>query len=453
MVALLTAPGSYGVVGMAFASELAPPLPGSTRARLDAWLCGVLGFLVLAACAAGAASLLTWSNADPSFTYATSGRARNVLGPVGAIAADLVMQLFGLAGPFILLPPMFWGVQLIAKGRLDNARVKLTVAPLAVVLLACAASALPKLGGWPLPYNLGGFLGDQGLRLLASLLGLINPERGSAAAGLFCFAGGMMLLMKSLGLSQQDLKRICGQPRRWGLGGIIAQWWRQLGDVADRHMPMRREPTLSMPSPVPGSTFQRTEPAFQPEAHMPPPARSHASLQARDSRDLGPVRPSLPEDTAEGRQARELAKRFAPNGDKTSGYTGEAGEPSLPNAPDFVAEADADPTRAAGDRAFPPEPDFSQEQAERGGDWPEPAPPSTGWRVHRPGSDELYGRAVAVVLADRKASNEYLRRRLSIRYMMAADLIERMEREGILGAPVYNGMRPILVARARTQEV
>ena len=437
---------------MAFAGELAAPLPGSMRARLDAWLCRVLGCLVLAACAAGAASLLTWSNADPSFTHATSGQARNLLGPVGAIIADLVMQLFGLAGPFILLPPLFWGVQLIATGRLDDARAKLVVAPLAVALIACAASALPKLGGWPLPYNLGGFLGDQGLRLVASLLGLINPERGSAAAGLFCFAGGMMLLMKSLGLSQQDLKRICVRPRRWGLGRIIAQWWRQLGDVADRHMPMRREPTLSMPSPVLGSTFQRTEPLFQPEAHMPPPGRSYASPQARDSRDLGPVRRSPPEDTTEGRQARELAKRFAPNGDKVSGFE-EAEAPSLPDASEFAPEPGDEPLEGARDRALRHEPDFSEEQPERGADWPEPAPPSTSWRVHRPGSDELYGRAVAVVLADRKASNEYLQRRLSIRYMMAADLIERMEREGILGAPVYNGMRPILVARPGTQQV
>ena len=27
-----------------------------------------------------------------------------------------------------------------------------------------AASALPKFGTWPLPYNLGGFVGDYGLR-------------------------------------------------------------------------------------------------------------------------------------------------------------------------------------------------------------------------------------------------------------------------------------------------
>ena len=34
------------------------------------------------------------------------------------------------------------------------------LAPVAVLLLACAASSLPRIGGWPLPYNIGGLLGD-----------------------------------------------------------------------------------------------------------------------------------------------------------------------------------------------------------------------------------------------------------------------------------------------------
>ena len=62
----------------------------------------------------------------------------------------------------------------------------------------------------------------------------------------------------------------------------------------------------------------------------------------------------------------------------------------------------------------------------------------------RPPGEELYVRAVAIVRTDRKASTEYLQQRLGIRYMRAADLIERMEQEGILGAPVRNGTRPIL---------
>ncbi len=50
------------------------------------------------------------------------------------------------------------------------------------------------------------------------------------------------------------------------------------------------------------------------------------------------------------------------------------------------------------------------------------------------GEDDLYDRAVAIVLRDRKASTSYIQRRLSIGYNRAADLIERMETEGLIGA-------------------
>ncbi|MEM6848039.1 MAG: DNA translocase FtsK 4TM domain-containing protein [Pseudomonadota bacterium] len=60
-------------------------------------------------------------------------------------------------------------------------------------------------------------------------------------------------------------------------------------------------------------------------------------------------------------------------------------------------------------------------------------------------SDDLYDRAVALVLRDRKASTSYIQRRLSIGYNRAATLIERMENEGVVGAPNHAGKREILV--------
>ena len=59
--------------------------------------------------------------------------------------------------------------------------------------------------------------------------------------------------------------------------------------------------------------------------------------------------------------------------------------------------------------------------------------------------DDLYDMAVAVVLRDRKASTSYLQRRLSIGYNRAADVIERMEREGLIGPPTGVGKREILI--------
>ncbi|HDZ74451.1 MAG TPA: DNA translocase FtsK [Aurantimonas coralicida] len=58
---------------------------------------------------------------------------------------------------------------------------------------------------------------------------------------------------------------------------------------------------------------------------------------------------------------------------------------------------------------------------------------------------DLYDQAVAIVLRDGKASTSYVQRRLSIGYNRAASIIERMEREGIVGAANHAGKREILV--------
>jgi DNA segregation ATPase FtsK/SpoIIIE, S-DNA-T family len=59
--------------------------------------------------------------------------------------------------------------------------------------------------------------------------------------------------------------------------------------------------------------------------------------------------------------------------------------------------------------------------------------------------DDLYDQAVAVVLKDRKVSTSYVQRRLGIGYNRAATLIERMEKEGLIGAANHAGKREILV--------
>jgi S-DNA-T family DNA segregation ATPase FtsK/SpoIIIE len=60
-------------------------------------------------------------------------------------------------------------------------------------------------------------------------------------------------------------------------------------------------------------------------------------------------------------------------------------------------------------------------------------------------STDLYDKAVAVVLRDKKPSTSYVQRRLQIGYNRAASLIERMEKEGVVSAPNAQGKREILV--------
>ena len=82
----------------------------------------------------------------------------------------------------------------------------------------------------------------------------------------------------------------------------------------------------------------------------------------------------------------------------------------------------------------------TSEDEEAGGD--DEAPAAGGFDDE---SGDLYDRAVAIVLRDRKCSTSYVQRRLSVGYNKAASLIERMEREGVIGAPNHSGKRAILV--------
>jgi DNA segregation ATPase FtsK/SpoIIIE, S-DNA-T family len=61
---------------------------------------------------------------------------------------------------------------------------------------------------------------------------------------------------------------------------------------------------------------------------------------------------------------------------------------------------------------------------------------------------DLYDRAVAIVMRDQKASISYIQRRLSIGYNRAADLVERMEREGLITPASPTGKRDILASGA-----
>jgi S-DNA-T family DNA segregation ATPase FtsK/SpoIIIE len=60
-------------------------------------------------------------------------------------------------------------------------------------------------------------------------------------------------------------------------------------------------------------------------------------------------------------------------------------------------------------------------------------------------SGDLYDQAVAIVLRDRKVSTSYIQRRLAIGYNRAASIIEKMEKEGVVGPANHAGKREILV--------
>ncbi|MGQ4274294.1 DNA translocase FtsK 4TM domain-containing protein [Terrihabitans sp. B22-R8] len=67
-----------------------------------------------------------------------------------------------------------------------------------------------------------------------------------------------------------------------------------------------------------------------------------------------------------------------------------------------------------------------------------------------PGSD-LFDQAVQIVIRDKKCSTSYIQRRLQIGYNRAASLVERMEREGVVGPANHAGKREILIENERAE--
>jgi S-DNA-T family DNA segregation ATPase FtsK/SpoIIIE len=57
----------------------------------------------------------------------------------------------------------------------------------------------------------------------------------------------------------------------------------------------------------------------------------------------------------------------------------------------------------------------------------------------------LFRKAVQVVAESQKASTSYLQRQLRVGYNSAARLIERMEKDGLVGQPDHVGRREVLI--------
>ncbi|TQF76343.1 DNA translocase FtsK, partial [Elioraea sp. Yellowstone] len=95
------------------------------------------------------------------------------------------------------------------------------------------------------------------------------------------------------------------------------------------------------------------------------------------------------------------------------------------------------------------EPEYLDEvtEAEASAAAGEAALPGIGGPLAGEESDEtsLYDRAVDLVAREGKASTSFIQRHLQIGYNRAARLIERMEKEGVVGPPNHVGRREILV--------
>ena len=168
------------------------------------------GAAVVAGAAIMFAAVATYAPSDPSYNVATELHARNLIGVWGARAADVLIQLFGLASilPSLLLGA--WGVQMLRA----KAPTMLWFRSLIFIASWFAASvwlnAMPVPDGWPLSAGMGGVSG----MLIVGWLDTLTFNLFHFDASLVLTAASAALWLATfafaLGLDRSDWQAVAG---------------------------------------------------------------------------------------------------------------------------------------------------------------------------------------------------------------------------------------------------
>jgi len=168
------------------------------------------GAAVVAGAAVLFAAVATYAPSDPSYSVATDGHARNLIGVPGAYAADVLIQLFGLAAilPSLLLGA--WGILMLRA----KAPTMLWFRSLIFIVSLFAASvwlnAIPTPDGWPLRAGMGGVSG----MLIVTWLNALVFDHLHINATLVLAATNAALWLATfafaLGLDRSDWQAVAG---------------------------------------------------------------------------------------------------------------------------------------------------------------------------------------------------------------------------------------------------
>ena len=176
----------------AFADAMADARHKLSRALGIAMLRGAGAVLFLSA-AAMMLALATYNSADASMNNATGAEPTNLLGGLGATAADLLLQTFGLAAMAFLLPPALWGVRALTGKHLSHAMWRAFAWFLGTLFVSAGLGVIP--GPQSLPTR-----GSGGLIGLAAA-GLSAHTAQAYGASWLAYALPLSLLIAGLPLA------------------------------------------------------------------------------------------------------------------------------------------------------------------------------------------------------------------------------------------------------------
>ena len=173
----------------------------------------VAGLSLAATASAIGAALITYAPGDPSLNSATDNRVINLLGPWGAVFADLAMQTVGYAAMVVPLVLAVWAALLLTQGLLVRPVSRLGWMFLAVLLSSVALASITPPAGWPLVVGLGGIAGSLSFNELSVWAGRLGLREGADVVA--WAAGGLAVAATVIALGMR--------PRDW-LATMGATW-------------------------------------------------------------------------------------------------------------------------------------------------------------------------------------------------------------------------------------
>jgi S-DNA-T family DNA segregation ATPase FtsK/SpoIIIE len=179
------------------------------------------GLLLFAVACAALLALVTHHADDASLNNANGREVANLLGPLGAVAADLLLQTFGFAALAFLAPPAFWGLRALFGKNLRHALLRLVAWPLGTLAVAAGLGLFPAPA--TLPAGVGGMIGIAAHVLSIHAGAAYGHAWIGTAVPLFLLAIGLPLAFLATGLRFVPLARGAANipAALWWLGGRI----------------------------------------------------------------------------------------------------------------------------------------------------------------------------------------------------------------------------------------
>jgi S-DNA-T family DNA segregation ATPase FtsK/SpoIIIE len=169
------------------------------------------GAVLFLGSAAALVALATYNPSDSSLNNATARDPSNLLGGLGATAADLLLQTFGFAAVAALAPPCIWGARALMGRGVSQAMGRALAWPFGAVLLAAGLGILPA--PFTVPAGSGGLIGISAAGLAAHVAHALHQSWIGIALPLAAFVGGAPLAFLATGLQFKPLWRgVMGVP-------------------------------------------------------------------------------------------------------------------------------------------------------------------------------------------------------------------------------------------------